>query len=138
MLGTDGVEIYKSPYGFEIHQHAAYDPEEEKVIYERILEELHKRRTHYNIKCSIKPVKLSHFEQLYSCAIKTYKTEINKDAEIEWEMNKDRLLNIYENAKTDKDKIAAVKELNHMAEFSQINKKVDGQEDNKFMINFNI
>ena len=63
---------------------------------------------------------------------------MNTDAEAEWQQNKQRLYDIWQNAKADKDKIAAIKELNHMAEFSQLNKKQEESADNKFTINFNI
>lgn len=130
--------FYESPYGFKVRPEAAYTPEEEKELYDKILKEIYKNYTRNRIMEILKISKYTHYNLLYNEALKQYKSEMNTDAEAEWQQNKQRLYEIWQNAKADKDKIAAIKELNHMAEFSQINKKVDGQEDNKFTISFNI
>lgn len=130
--------FYESPYGFKVRPEAAYTPEEEKELYDKILKEIYKNYTRNRIMEILKITKYTHYNLLYNEALKQYKAETNTDAEAEWNLNKERLYNIWQNAKLDKDKIAALKELNRMAEFSQLNKNQTETGENKFMINFNI
>ena len=129
---------YESPYGFSLKIEGAYSPEEEKELYDKIMNELPKHYSRSRIMEITRATKRTHYNLLYNAALRDYKKEVSVDAEAEWELNKERLRDLVENAKADKDKIAAIKELNRMAEFSQINKKQEESTDNKFTINFNI
>lgn len=129
---------YESPYGFSLRIEGAYSPEEEKKLYEKIMNELPKHYSRYRIMEITRATRRTHYNLLYNAALREYKKEISVDAEAEWELNKERLKDLVENAKNDRDRIAAIKELNHMAEFSQLNKKQEESADNKFTINFNI
>lgn len=139
--------MYQSPYGFTIQNqpNSVWSPEEEKEVFEKILESLHKGYYYTEVKKNIlSNVKghETHFKSLWDAACLKYKEDMDMDAVNEWKQNKERLLNLYKkctDANDRKTAVACLKEMNHMKEYEELAQKGKlGKDEDKFTINFNI
>lgn len=137
------INIYKSPYGFEIMLSHAFSPENEKVIFEEILQYVHKGNRFIEIQRNLGhriDGHDTHFRALYTAAIQQYKKDIDCSSQIDWEANRERLYEVYNKAVAANDRksaISALKEINRMIEFCKLSEKADAG-DTEYQINFQI